>query len=70
VSEELTAPYSQCLNLVMTRHNEASHLFHTSEGTSATSIRTQKTLEAEADLKEVTDANILRRKELPDGYSP
>ena len=54
----------------MTRHNEAPHLFHMSEGTRATCIRTQKTVEAEADLKEVADANILRRKELPDGYFP
>jgi len=60
----------QCLNLVMTRHSEASRLFHMSECTSATCIRTQKTVEAEADLKEVADANILRRKELPDGYFP
>jgi len=33
-------------------------------------IRTQKTIETQADLKEFVDANILRRKELPDGYFP
>lgn len=67
----LLPPYSPCLNLVTTRRNEASHFFHTSERAyHATSIRTQKTAEAEADLKEVADANILRRKELPDGYFP
>jgi hypothetical protein len=63
--------YSQCLNFVATRHNEASNFFHTSERMChATSIRTQKTVETEADLKEDADANILRRKELPDGYIP
>jgi hypothetical protein len=33
-------------------------------------IRTQTTVEAGAVLKEGVVANILRRKELPDGYFP
>jgi hypothetical protein len=71
VSEELTVAKFTVFKFGYHATQRRITFLHTSERIyHAMSIRTQTTIETGAVLKEDADANILRRKELPDGYFP